>query len=81
MVTHVGGIDSIAEATANLPKIPGGKKLTYTQFDMPLTAIEDFREKGKTDPLFAQLADSCDAHDGLWNAEAEQILFRHFGVK
>ena len=81
MVTHIGGIDSIAEATANLPNIPGGKKLTYTQFDLPLTAIEDFREKGKTDPLFAKLADSCDAHNGLWNAEAEKILFEHFGVK
>ena len=81
MVTHVGGIDSIVDATANLPNIPGGKKLTYTQFDMPLTAIEDFREKGRTDPLFARLADSCDAHDGLWNAEAEKILFQHFGVK
>lgn len=81
MVTHVGGLDSVVEATANLPNIPGGKKLTYTQFDMPLTAIEDFREKGRTDPLFARLADSCDAHDGLWNAEAEKILFQHFGVK
>lgn len=81
MVTHIGGIDSIAEATANLPNIPGGKKLTYTQFDLPLTAIDDFREKGKADPLFARLADSCGAHVGLWNAEAEKILFEHFGVK
>ena len=81
MVTHIGGIDAIAETTARLPQIPGGKKLTYTQFDMPLTAIEDFREKGRTDPLFARLADSCEAHDGLWNAEAEKILFWHFGVK
>lgn len=81
MVTHVGGIDSIVPTTSNLPQIPGGKKLTYTQFDMPLTAIEDFREKGRTDPLFARLADCCDAHGGLWNAEAEQILLRHFGVK
>ena len=80
MVTHVGGLDSIAETTKNLPNIPGGKKLTYTQFDMPLTAIEDFREKGRTDPLFARLADCCGAHGGLWNAEAERILFRHFGV-
>ena len=46
MVTHVGGIDSIADATLNLPNIPGGKKLTYTQFDMPLTAIEEFEELG-----------------------------------
>ncbi len=48
---------------------------------MPLSAIGDFREKGVTDPLFARLADSCDAHGGLWNAEAERILFEHFGVK
>ena len=81
MVTHVGGIDSIADATLNLPNIPGGKKLTYTQIDMPLTAIDDFEELGKTDPLFAKLDESCKAHRGLWNAEAEKILFDHFGVE
>lgn len=80
MVTHVGGIDSIAEATKNLPSIPGGKKLTYTQFDMPLTAIDDFEELGKTDPLFKKLSKSCKAHKGLWNGEAEKILFDHFGI-
>ncbi len=81
MVTHVGGIDSIADATLNLPNIPGGKKLTYTQIDMPLTAIDDFEELGKKDPLFAKLDASCKAHRGLWNAEAEKILFDHFGVE
>ncbi|MFI3170478.1 MAG: zinc-binding dehydrogenase [Faecalibacterium sp.] len=80
MVTHVGGIDSIAQATLDLPKIPGGKKLTYTQFDMPLTAIEDFAELGKTEPLFAKLDEVCKANRGLWSAEAERILFAHFGV-
>lgn len=80
MVTHVGGIDSIAEATKNLPSIPGGKKLTYTQFDMPLTAIDDFEELGKSDPLFKKLSESCKAHKGLWNEEAEKILFDHFGI-
>ena len=55
MVTHVGGIDSIADATLNLPSIPGGKKLTYTLFDMPLTAIEDFGKLGETDLLFKNL--------------------------
>lgn len=81
MVTHIGGIDSIAEATLNLPNIPGGKKLTYTQFNMPLTAIEDFEELGKTDPLFAKLAEACNKNRGLWSAEAEKILFEHFGVE
>lgn len=80
MVTHVGGIDSIAQATLNLTKIPGGKKLTYTQFDMPLTAIDDFEELGKSDELFKKLSDSCKSHKGLWNEEAEKILFKHFGV-
>lgn len=81
MVTHVGGINSIAEATLNLPNIPGGKKLTYTQFDMPLTAIDDFEELGKTDPLFAKLDEVCKRNRGMWCAEAEKILFEHFGVE
>lgn len=81
MVTHVGGIDAVADATCHLPEIPGGKKLTYMQFDMPLTALTDFEELGKTDPLFAKLDASVKAHRGLWNTEAEKILFEHFGVK
>ena len=80
MVTHVGGIDCIADATCHLPEIPGGKKLTYLQFEMPLTALDDFEELGKTDPLFAKLDKSVKAHRGLWNEEAEKILFEHFGV-
>ncbi len=81
MVTHVGGIDSIIDATLHLPNIPGGKKLTYTQFDMPLTAIDDFEELGKTDPLFAKLDAACKENRGMWSAKAEKILFEHFGVE
>ena len=81
MVTHVGGIDSIIDATLNLPKIPGGKKLTYTQFNMPLTAIEDFGKLGETDPLFKKLDEVCKKNRGLWSAEAERVLFEHFGVE
>ena len=81
MVTHVGGINSIIDTTLNLPKIPGGKKLTYTQFDMPLIAIDDFEELGKTDPLFAKLDAACKENRGMWSAKAEKILFEHFGVE
>ena len=80
MVTHIGGLESAIDATLNLPSIPGGKKLIYTQLDIPLTAIADFREKGKEDPIFTELADSCDAHDGCWNAEAERLLLAHYNV-
>ena len=81
MVTHVGGLDSIAEATCHLPELPGGKKLAYTQFDMPMTAIEDFGKLGEKDPFFKELDACCKAHHGLWNPEAERLIFKHFGVK
>jgi threonine dehydrogenase-like Zn-dependent dehydrogenase len=81
MITHIGGIDSIANATMNLPSLSGGKKLTYTQFNMPLTALADFEELGKTDPLFAKLDKSLRSHAGLWNWEAEKILFEHFNIE
>jgi threonine dehydrogenase-like Zn-dependent dehydrogenase len=74
LVTHIGGIDSVIDATMNLPTIPGAKKLIYTGIEMPLTAIADFEEKGKTDPLFAELDRICKAHNNLWSAEAERYL-------
>ena len=77
MVTHIGGLDAAAEATLNLPKIPGGKKLIYTHISMPITAITEFEEKGKTDPLFAGLAEICNRHNGLWSVEAEQYLLKN----
>ncbi len=80
MVTHVGGLDSIAETTLNLPNIPGGKKLAYTWIDMPMTAIEDFGKLGESDPFFKELDECCKAHKGLWNPEAEKMLLEHFGV-
>jgi L-sorbose 1-phosphate reductase len=74
MVTHIGGLNSVVETTLNLPKIPGGKKLIYTNIDMELTAIDDFREKGKSSGLFAKLAEIVDKSNGLWSAEAEKYL-------
>ena len=74
MITHIGGLDSCAEATKNLPQLPGGKKLIYTHIQMPLTAIEDFAGLGETDERFARLAQICNANNGLWSAEAESYL-------
>ena len=62
------------ETTLHLPEIPGGKKLIYTHLEMPLTAIADFAELGKTEPLFAKLGEICDRHQGLWSVEAEEYL-------
>jgi threonine dehydrogenase-like Zn-dependent dehydrogenase len=77
LVTHIGGLDSARDATLNLPSIPGGKKVIYNHITLPLTAIDDFEEKGKDDPLFAELARICAKTGGLWSAEAERYLLSH----
>ncbi len=74
LVTHIGGLDCVPEATINLPNLPGGKKLIYTHINMPLTAIDDFGKLGEKNPLFKELAAICDRHNGLWSVEAEEYL-------
>jgi threonine dehydrogenase-like Zn-dependent dehydrogenase len=76
LVTHIGGLDAVIEATNHLPEIPGGKKLIYTHITMPLTPISEFRSLGETNPVFATLADICDRHNGLWSVEAESYLLK-----
>jgi Threonine dehydrogenase and related Zn-dependent dehydrogenases len=78
LVTHIGGLDAVAEATNHLPEIPGGKKLIYTHINFPLTAISEFEEKGKTDPVLKNLADICKKNKGLWSVEAESYLLSNY---
>lgn len=80
MLTHIGGIDATIDAIMDLPNIPGGKKLIYNHIDMPLTAIDDFEKLGETDPFFRELALRVAAHNGLWNADAENFLLNYFNV-
>lgn len=77
MLTHVGGIDSAIDTLLDLPNIPGGKKIIYNHVNMPMTNIKDFRELGKTDSFYKELADIIDAHNGLWSAEAEAYLLNN----
>ena len=74
MITHICGLDAVAETTINLDKIPGGKKLCYTNISLPLTAISDFAKLGESDPLFKTLAEIVETNGGLWCAEAEKYL-------
>ncbi len=78
LVTHIGGLDAVIDATKHLPEIPGGKKLIYTHIEMPLTPITDFAKLGETNDLFKKLAEICDRHNGLWNVEAESYLLNEF---
>ncbi|MGI6433511.1 MAG: zinc-binding dehydrogenase [Sphaerochaetaceae bacterium] len=77
MVTHIGGLNAVPQTVIDLPSIPGGKKMIYTHYELPLTAIADFEQEGKTNPLFAALDEIVKRHNGLWNLEAEKYLLQH----
>ena len=81
MVSHIGGLDSVVEATKNLPKIPGAKKLIYTNISLPLTRIDDFerlsKENDKNASLFDALNKICMANGNMWSLEAEEYLINN----
>ena len=74
MITHVGGINCAIETILHLPDIPGGKKLIYTHKCMPLVALEDFAQRGKDEPFYADLAAITENNNGLWSTEAEEYI-------
>jgi L-sorbose 1-phosphate reductase len=74
MITHVGGLDAVVDTTLNLPQIPGGKKLIYTNISMPLVSLYKLGELGKTDPFYSGLNELVSGNDYIWNLEAEKYL-------
>ena len=74
MITHIGGLDAVVDTTLNLPQIPGGKKLIYTNISMPLISLYKLEEKGKNDPFYAGLHEIVARNDYIWNLEAEKYL-------
>lgn len=81
LITHIGGLDAAIDTTYNLPNIPGGKKLIYTNISLELTNINDFEEKGKTNPLFKELAVITNKNNGLWGIEAEEFLMKYPAIQ
>lgn len=77
MITHVGGMNAVIDTVINLPNIPGGKKLIYTNIDFPLTALSELEEAGKNCPICRKLDELVKANNGLWNGEAEKYLLEN----
>lgn len=80
LITHIGGLDAVADATIHLPEIAGGKKLIYTHIDMPLTPITDFDKLGESNGFYKELASICERHNGLWSVEAETFLLSNYNT-
>lgn len=74
IATHIMGLTHVCESILNLPKMPGGKKIVYSGKEFPVTDVSAF---GENNELEKHLKELVDAHDGLWNAEAEQYFLEH----
>jgi L-sorbose 1-phosphate reductase len=74
MITHVGGLDAVVDTTLNLPSIPGGKKLIYTNISMPLVSLYKLEEPGRSDKFYAGLHKIVSANGFIWSLEAEKYL-------
>ena len=74
MITHIGGLDAVVDTTLNLPQIPGGKKLIYTNISMPLISLYKLDEMGHNNKLYAGLHDIVSKNDYIWSLEAEKYL-------
>lgn len=77
MITHIGGLDAAADTTLNLPGIPGGKKLIYTNISMPLVALDDLKDKAAHNIFYDELYRIVSQNNNIWSREAEEFLLQN----
>lgn len=77
LVSHILGLNATIDAVISMGKPDGAKKVCYTGLNLPLVAIDDFEELGKTNPMFKKLDEIVKQNGGLWCAEAEEYLLEN----
>jgi threonine dehydrogenase-like Zn-dependent dehydrogenase len=74
MITHVGGLDAVVDTTLNLPGIPGGKKLIYTNISMPLVSLDELGKQDSGNKFYSDLHEIVVRNNYIWSLEAEKYL-------
>lgn len=71
VVTHILGLDAVAEATLNQPAIGGGKKLVYTHKQSDLTKLSEVDSASELGEILAKT-------EGIWSKEAEAYVLNSY---
>ncbi|MGG5317610.1 zinc-binding dehydrogenase [Enterococcus sp. AZ072] len=71
VVTHILGLDAVAETTLNQPAIGGGKKLVYTHKQSDLTKLSEIDPDSELGEILAET-------DGIWSKKAEEYLLKSY---
>ena len=74
IVSHILGLGAVIDTIMAMEHPSGAKKVCYPALNIPLVAIDDLAELGKSDPLYAELDKIVKKNGGLWCAEAEEYL-------
>jgi hypothetical protein len=77
MVSHIMGLNAVEQTLYAMDTPNGAKKVCYNDLDLPLIALDDLPELGKTDALYQTLAELVTKNNGSWSAEAEAYLLEH----
>ena len=77
LVSHILGMNAVIDTLYAMETPNGAKKVCYNELDIPLIAIADLPELGKTNPMYARLAEIVEKNGGLWCAEAEKYLLEN----
>jgi threonine dehydrogenase-like Zn-dependent dehydrogenase len=77
LITHIGGLNAVIDATLNLPKLPGGKKMIYTSVSLPLVALDELESKASESDFYKDLAAIVKKNNGLWSVEAEKYVLEN----
>ncbi|CAM4101849.1 L-sorbose 1-phosphate reductase [Streptococcus penaeicida] len=72
IVTHILGLDSLAETTQSQPEIGGGKKLVYTQKQFDRLKLSDANQ------LDTNLSNILEKTEGIWSKEAEDYILSSY---
>lgn len=73
IATHIMGLNDVCESIMQLPQLPGGKKIVYSQKNYPITDVQNFSDG----EMEQQLQAIVEKHNGLWSAEAEAFFLEH----
>ena len=74
LVSHILGLNAASEALFAMEKPNGAKKVCYNGLNLPIVAVADLEELGKTNALYGALAEIVARNGGVWCAEAEEYL-------
>jgi len=70
IATHIMGLNDVCDSIMQLPQLPGGKKIVYSQKRYPITDVQQFG----AGEMEQKLKEIMDRHSGLWSAEAESYF-------